>query len=314
MQATRTATLRNDPRIDYAGLVKSSRGFAAVAGTLLLLAAATASAQPADLAAERARVHRERGLMLIESGDCDPALFEWERSFELVPDPDLLFHVGRCMRELHDYAGTRRLYERYLRHRGNAVPADRRAELEKELAVLAMRTATLTVKVDVDGVDVQLDDAPLCGRWQISPGEPECTITPSQPIVVNPGRHKVTATKRGFGTATTMVMIAQGENAEVNLPLSVPICGGPLYAKPWTSPWRLPAILGWGATVGTLAAGSATGFASVGSDSDSLSNVSLGLFAGTAGLAVASTVFTMLMDRDAWKTRPRRPPVTDDPF
>lgn len=195
---------------------------------------------------ERARVHYERGLQLFNEENNDAALFEFERAFELAPSYKILYNMGRIQRQQNNYAAAMRSYERYLREGGAAVPADRRAEVERELAVLKPRVARVTVKVNVDGADVYQDDAPVCTATIESSCVGKSPL--DSPIIVNGGRHKITATKQGYAPATSLVSVVGSDAIEVKLDLVS-------YDRPQAppaNPWTLPAVVGWSATGATL--------------------------------------------------------------
>lgn len=213
-------------------------------------------------AVERARVHYERGLTLFNEGNYDAALFEFERAYELAPSYKILYNMGRIQREQNNYAAALRSYARYLREGGTAIPAERRTEVEKEIALLKPRTAEITVKVNVDGANVYSDDVPVC----VATIESSCVgISPLQePIVVNSGRHKITATKKGWSTATAMVSVVGSDRTEVRLEL-VDLTPKE-QARP--NPWIVPMVAGWSATGLTLVGAGITGGLAMGARND----------------------------------------------
>jgi hypothetical protein len=212
-------------------------------------------AKPADSAdpVERARVHYERGLQLFNEENYDAALFEFERAYELAPSYKILYNMGRIQRQQHNYAAAMRSYSRYLREGGAGVPADRKTEVENEISVLKPRVALLTVKVNVDGADVYADDIPVCTATI----ESACVgKSPLQsPIIVNGGRHKVTATKKGYAPATALVSVVGSDAVDVNLEL----VSYDRPVAPPTNPFVIPTIIGWSVTGIAVIAGSVTG-------------------------------------------------------
>jgi hypothetical protein len=204
----------------------------------------TASKPEAGDVVERARVHYERGLQLFNEENYDAALFEFERAYELAPSYKILYNMGRIQRQQNNYAAAIRSYARYLREGGAGVPADRRAEVEAEIGVLKPRVAAVKVTVNVDGADVYADDIPVCSATI----ESSCVgKSPLQaPIIVNGGRHKITATKPGYAPATALVSVVGSDAIDVKLDLAI-------YAQPAAPPRRVP-WGGWIAT-GVLAAG-----------------------------------------------------------
>jgi hypothetical protein len=301
----------------------------AVSSLTLMATRASAQAAPPGAAApsadakadtsdpvERARLHYERGLQLFNEENYDAALFEFDRAYELAPSYKILYNMGRIQRQQHNYAAALRSYARYLREGGAGVPADRRTEVEKEIAVLKPRVAAVTVKVNVDGADVYADDIPVCTATI----ESACVgKSPLQaPIMVNGGRHKITATKPGYAPATSLVSVVGSDAIDVKLDLVS-------YAQPVatpTNPWKLPMYIGWGVTAAGLITAGVTGVLASNAKDDqaaavdrfgttrdeldqakdktrTLGNVTDGFLIGSAVTAVVSTYFTVRAIR--WK-------------
>lgn len=273
-------------------------------------AAAPAAAPPADAdPVERARLHYERGLQLFNEENYDAALFEFDRAYELAPSYKILYNMGRIQRQQNNYAAALRSYARYLREGGAGVPADRRTEVEREIAVLQPRVAAVTVKVNVDGADVYADDIPVCTATIESACVGKSPL--STPIIVNGGRHKITATKKGYAPATSLVSVVGSDKIEVKLDL---VSYAQPIAKP-TNPWKVPAIIGWSVTGAGLITAAVTGVLATQASSDqedltakfgvtraelddakdkttTLGNVTDGFLIGSAVTAAVSTYLT----------------------
>ncbi|MEO6420775.1 MAG: tetratricopeptide repeat protein [Polyangiaceae bacterium] len=213
---------------------------AAPAGAAPAAANPSTSTDPVD----RARVHYERGLQLFNEENYAAALFEFDRAYELAPSYKILYNMGRIQRQQNNYAAALRSYARYLREGGTAVPPERRAEVETEIGVLKPRVAAVTVVVNISGADVYADDTPVCTATI----ESSCFgKSPLQsPIIVNGGRHKITATKAGYAPATSLISVVGSDTIDVKLDLVS-------YAQPVAAPRRIPWV-GWG-TTGALAVG-----------------------------------------------------------
>jgi hypothetical protein len=203
-------------------------------------------------AVERARAYYERGLQLFNEENYDAALFEFERAYELAPSYKILYNMGRIQRQQNNYAAAIRSYERYLREGGANVPADRRTEVERELTILRPRVAEVTVKVNIDDADVYADDIPVCTATIESTCVGRSPLR--APIIVNSGRHKITASKTGWVTATSVISVVGSDKIEVKLDLVS--LDRPVVK---TNPWKIPAIIGWTVTGGALIAGGVTG-------------------------------------------------------
>jgi len=190
---------------------------------------------------ERARVHYERGLQLFNEENYDAALFEFERAYELAPSYKILYNMGRIQRQQNNYAAALRSYARYLKEGGTGIPPERKAEVEKEVAVLRPRTAEITVIVNIDGADVNSDDIPVCTATIESSCVGKSPL--ASPIVVNPGRHKITGVKTGYASATSLVSVVGSDKITVKLELV-----SLTQPKEYQNPWTIPMVVGWSAT------------------------------------------------------------------
>lgn len=193
---------------------------------------------------ERARVHYERGLQLFNEENYDAALFEFERAYELAPSYKILYNMGRIQRQQNNYAAALRSYARFLKEGGTTIPEDRRAEVEKEIAILKPRTAEITVIVNVDGADVNTDDIPVCTATIESTCVGKSPL--ASPVIVNPGRHKVTAVKTGYASATSLISVVGSDKITVKLSLL-----SLTQPKEYSNPWTVPMAIGWAATGAT---------------------------------------------------------------
>jgi hypothetical protein len=241
---------------------------------LVTLAAPSALAQPpagGDTAVkpaaggdsvERARRHYERGLQLFNEENYDAALFEFDRAYELAPSYKILYNMGRIQRQQNNYAAAMRSYTRYLREGGTAVPADRRVEVEREIEVLKPRVALITVAVNIDGADVYADDIPVCTATIESSCVGKSPLAAA--IIVNGGRHKITATKKGYAPATSLISVVGSDKLDVKLDL----VSYDRPAAPVANPWKVPAIIGWSVTGAAFITASITGILASGAKSD----------------------------------------------
>jgi hypothetical protein len=160
----------------------------------------------------------ERALALYDDGDYDAALVEFHRAYDLAPTYKILYNIAKIQRHTNNYSAAITNFERYLQLGGAEVPADRRDEVEKELAVLKTRVAVLDVKTNVEGADVYIDDSPICSERTLAS---TCIgKTPLQePVIVNPGRRRISISKRGYLTASSTVTVAGGDATTVHLEL-----------------------------------------------------------------------------------------------
>lgn len=176
----------------------------AVTALALWCGATSALAQPsAQEANQEASRHFARGIKLFEDDDWRTALIEFERAYAIEPNYRVLFDIGQCRYELHDYPGALAAFQRYLAEGADRVANDRRAQVESDIDVLKGRVARVRVSSANAGVEVRIDDVVV-------------GTTPfSAPVVVSAGRRKVTGSKAGLSSMTRYVDLAGDETADV---------------------------------------------------------------------------------------------------
>ncbi len=164
-------------------------------------------AAPVDEEADLARQHHRRGLELYDEGDFRLALVEFERAYSVGHNFKILFNIGQVHFQLNGYAKARLALEQYLKEGGAAVPEARRASVEKDLATLRGRTATLTVRVNVGDADVMINQS-LAGK------------APLEKLLVDAGTIRMQITRNGYAPRIREVTLAGGDQQVVTIDLS----------------------------------------------------------------------------------------------
>jgi hypothetical protein len=187
---------------------------------------------PSSTKLEEARQRFQRGLQLFEEKNFEAARVELERAYQLAPTWKLLYNIGICYGQRGDYVEAVKDLERYLQEGGTQIPEERREEVKKELANLKPRIARVTVKTNVPDADLSIDDQPA-GR-----------VT-SQPVIVNPGKRKISVSKSGYFAGVQVIEPAGSDKLDVVIDL-----------KPLPKPTKtdLAPIIAWSVT-GALAVG-----------------------------------------------------------
>lgn len=178
-----------------------------LAGLVLVSAATMAAATARADSEDDARARVKRGLQLYDEGEYRLALAELERANEILPSWKLLYNIGQIHIQLGEYARAERVLRQYLDEGGGQIPADRRAEVEKDLAMLAPRVAKVTVEVNVDGADVFVNDQ-AAGR------------APLAKVPVDAGALRIVVTKPGYQSETRAVRVAGGDETVIRIELA----------------------------------------------------------------------------------------------
>ncbi len=106
--------------------------------------------------AAAAREHFMRGVQLFDEGSYDGALAEFRLSYDQSPLAGVLVNVALSLVELDRYDEAIDAYRRYLSAATHA-SAERRAAIEREIASLEARSATISLDVDRSGAEVLID-------------------------------------------------------------------------------------------------------------------------------------------------------------
>ncbi len=168
---------------------------------------AWAQAAPGSPAAE-ADAHYKRAVGLFNEADYGVALIEFKRAYEIAPAFQVLYNIGETYYQLQDYAGALRTLEKYLADGGDKVPAERKAEVTKELEKLRLRTAKVEIVIAEPGVDISIDDVAV-GKTPLA-----------EALLVSAGRRKITATQAGHPPVVKSMDLAGGDSVKVTFDLA----------------------------------------------------------------------------------------------
>lgn len=167
---------------------------------------------------DQARLHYERGMQLFNEDNYEAALNEFERAYEIAPSFRILYNMARIQRQQNNYAAALQNFQGFLTEGGAGIDEARRREVERDVELLRSRVATVDLKVNVEGADLYVDDVPVCAGVQ---GQRGCIgKSPlSGPLLVNPGRRKISAVKAGYVTAASTVKVVGSDRTSLRLDL-----------------------------------------------------------------------------------------------
>lgn len=157
-------------------------------------------------AATEASEHFQRGVEFSKDGDFEAALVEFKRAYELSPNYRVLYNLGQTSRELRDYAGALKSFQQYLKEGGNDVA--KRDKVEAWVEELKGKVAKVSVNVNVPGAEITVDDVSV-GRSPLK-----------EPVVVNAGKRKVSATLSGYTPMQRYVDLAGTDSKSVDIELA----------------------------------------------------------------------------------------------
>lgn len=214
-----------------AAILVASPGFADVAET------------QDNASLSEARTRYKRGLELYEDGDYKLALIEFRRSYSLAPTFKLLYYIGAVEYQLNNYSAALRAYQQYLQDGGSEIPESRRVVVRKDIDALHARTAHITVRVNVAGADVAINDQSI-GASPLS-----------EKMLVDAGTLRIVVTKTDYQTSTKTMTLAGADDVEVPIEL----LKIPHVAPAHVASTNVPAIASWSAaglfTVGAVVSG-----------------------------------------------------------
>lgn len=169
-------------------------------------AAATSAPEPTAEQKKEASQRFEKGVSFYRDGEYQAALLEFKRAYELFPNYRVLYNLGQTSRELKDHASALVAFERYLAE-GENIDAARKRDVEQWIAELRTKVARLRVSTNVPGAEITVDDL-LVGTTPLT-----------EPILLNAGRRKVSATLSGHVPVQRYIDVAGADAAELSLEL-----------------------------------------------------------------------------------------------
>jgi hypothetical protein len=237
----------------------------------------TKDAPPASATskADEASQRFKSGVNFYKDKDFAAALIDFKRAYELVPNWVVLYNLGQTARELKDYAAALNAYEQYLREGGAKVPAARKKDVSTAIEELKHKVGRIKVTTPVAGAEIGIDDV-VVGSTPLA-----------DPIVVNVGRRKVSASAPGYTPFQRMVDVASMEDASVAVDLAK-IDTGPKIVDappppPPPPPKPPPPLSAWITLGATGAVGLAAGITGlVALSAHSSLNTALNTFPGNA--------------------------------
>src|SRR5262249_10192651 len=148
--------------------------------------------------ATRARAAFQRGVAAYKDGKFDEALAAFNEANRIKPDPVVLYNIAQAEAELGKSASAVNHFEQYLAGAKN-IPAERRAEVKKEITRLGDKVAKLVVESPVAGAKVVVD------------GTVVGTTPLDKTMTIDPGAHRVVVSRAGYDDFALDITAPLGE-------------------------------------------------------------------------------------------------------
>lgn len=176
-----------------------------LAASMSMIFASTALADEDD-DREQATSLRHQGNAAMQSGRSAEALELYTKAYAADPDPALLYNLGRAHQALADYPKALAFLERFDKEADSQLK-DRVAGLDKLISEIRARVSHITIRANVKGAVVRLNDKRL-------------GTTPfPEPVAVNAGASKLEVTAEGHLTHKQDLTLEGGKPLVVNVTL-----------------------------------------------------------------------------------------------
>jgi hypothetical protein len=173
------------------------------ASAVVLALALTSIVAPAFADAKKdSQTLFEMAVKQADSGDNAAALSSFRAAYDKYPNYKVLYNIGKVCARMGDAPCAVRYYEQYLRDGDRDVPKARRKEVEAEIRAMSRTLAMVTVRSNLTGGEVTVDDQSM-GK-----------IPLGAPLPLRGGEHKIVVSKDGAKAERTVTVVA-GESASI---------------------------------------------------------------------------------------------------
>jgi hypothetical protein len=167
-------------------------------------AAKAEAKKPDDAKRAEAKQRFDRGLELFDQGDNAGALAEFKRTYEILPNPMVLYNIGLVYAAMARPVDAVDALEPAI---SAGLPAKQLDRAKATLADQQARIGRLMVKTTPEGARVEIDNVQVA------------TTPLTAPIRISEGSHIIGAVAEGFAVARKEVVVAGNSDASVELEL-----------------------------------------------------------------------------------------------
>ena len=213
----------------------AGRGGAAPTGSAAGSASAPASASataPESPETAQARDEFVRGTDFVRKEQWAEALTAFEHAAKLRPHAVTTYNIGTCERALGRYTLARKTLRRALDENtaagGTQLPGDVTQEIKAQLGQIDGLLAAADVKLDPPGASIAVDGRPLDADPSDAsvmiagirdPGSGEPPANASFKLVLDPGAHVITISRKGYADAIVNQTFRPGSTTSLPLML-----------------------------------------------------------------------------------------------
>jgi hypothetical protein len=169
------------------------------------VAAASADAKKPDDAKKAEAAHRfDRGLELFDQGDNSGALAEFKRTYEILPNPVVLYNIGLVYAAMSRPVDAVDALEPAI---SGGLPPKQLERAKTTLADQQARIGRLAVTTTPEGAQVEVDNVQVA------------TTPLTAPIRISEGSHIIGAVAEGYAPSRKEVVVAGNSDASLHLDL-----------------------------------------------------------------------------------------------
>ena len=153
-----------------------------------------------------AKIRFNKGVEYFSQENWEQALREFQKSFSITPHWKIRYNIGLCYLKLEFWAQAITEMTLMIEEGGPNVPPKQLGQLKKMIASLEPKVGTLTLKGELEGVEVDVDGKPIIGLAEggvlfLNPGEHRVevslgdTLVISEDVALTGGQEKVLEVK-----------------------------------------------------------------------------------------------------------------------
>lgn len=136
------------------------------------------------------------------------ALSAFQESYELNPNPNVLYNIGMCHRAIFDFASSIITLKTYLEEKGGSVDKKEKAEIEEIIENMEAIVPVIHVSVSEKGATIIIDAK-------------EVGVSPLKfPVMLNKGEHVIEVKKEGFKSENKSVVLEGSERTTIEFMLA----------------------------------------------------------------------------------------------